>query len=350
MLRNSFVQDVLSQPDALRAALASWEPETLEPIASMLRDGRIDRIILTGMGASLQSAYPAWLILAGAGLPAIWLDAAELIHHTPALLDSRSALWLFSQSGRSAEIVAALDLAQASRPAALLATVNETESPLGQALNSVSAAAAGLFLRAPGEGNVSTRTYINALALGEAAALCLLGRPVDPVREAILLTADAIDLYLSSWDSHLAGLPAQVGLPPHIAILGRGPSLATARAASLLLGEAAKVQAVAYQAGEFRHGPLELVGPELTVFVLAGVAETRNLNLALLNAVRSSNSPAFWIGSDAQAGWSQLARVPDLGLPLVEILPFQVLAAYMAQRRGIEPGAFLHIGKVTLNE
>jgi glucosamine--fructose-6-phosphate aminotransferase (isomerizing) len=122
---NPYVQDILSQPDSLRLALEKFDAAPLAPLRKAIQRGGFERIVLTGMGASLYAAYPAWLTLAQAGLPALWVDTAELVHHAQGLLTSRTLFWLFSQSGRSAEIVSALDFERIPRPGALLATVND---------------------------------------------------------------------------------------------------------------------------------------------------------------------------------------------------------------------------------
>jgi hypothetical protein len=111
-----YVQDILSQPDSLKSALAKFDASPLGALKDALQRGDFDRILLTGMGASLHAAYPAWLALVQAGLPAMWVDTAELIHHAPELVTPRTLYWLFSQSGRSAEIVSALDFDRLPRP------------------------------------------------------------------------------------------------------------------------------------------------------------------------------------------------------------------------------------------
>src|SRR5512143_1233468 len=128
-----YILDILSQPASLREALKRFDASPLTPLASAIRENDFDRILLTGMGASLNAAYPAWLALANAGLPALWVDTAELIHHARGLITPHTLLWVFSQSGRSAEIISAIDFERISRPAVLLATVNDLGSPLARA-------------------------------------------------------------------------------------------------------------------------------------------------------------------------------------------------------------------------
>jgi glucosamine--fructose-6-phosphate aminotransferase (isomerizing) len=119
---------------------------------------------------------------------------------------------------------------------------------------------------------------------------------------------------------------------------------------TLILGEAAKYMAAPYQAAEFRHGPLELANPDLSVLLFAGPAETRALNLRLLTELRSYKVNAYWIGADAQEWQIDLPEVPEIGRPLMEILTIQLLSIHLARQIDVEPGEFFRSGKVTLSE
>lgn len=350
MTDNPYILDILSQPGAVQNALEQFDSAPLASVGAVLQRGDFDRIVLTGMGGSLYAAYPAWLTLAAAGLPAMWVDTAELIHHAPGMVTPRTLFWLFSQSGKSAEIVSALDFEQMARPAALLATVNDLDSPLAKAAETFDGLSACIPINAVVEKTVSTRTYVNTLAVAQLAALALLGRDVPSARSALKQTADAVERYLFNWEERVSKLGAEIGFPKRLAILGRGPSMAAAYTGSLILGEASKFLAAPYQAGEFRHGPLELANQDLTVLLFAGLSETRELNLRLLHDLRGYNANAFWIGTEKNDSQIELPDVPAIGLPLMEIVPIQLLSIHFARRIGVEPGHFFRTGKITLSE
>jgi glutamine---fructose-6-phosphate transaminase (isomerizing) len=344
------VQDILSQPDSLRNALAKFNGTTLKPIKDAIQRGDFDRIILTGMGASLYAAYPAWLTLARAGLPAMWVDTAELIHHARELITPRTLYWLFSQSGRSAEIVSALEFDLLLRPRALIATVNDPESPLAKAAQEFDSLSTCVPINATVEKTVSTRTYVNSLAVSQLAALALCGQDTTPPLEAMLETAASMQAYLESWEVRVQRIGELLGYPRRLVLLGRGASLAATYTGALILGEAAKYSAVPFQAGEFRHGPLELATPDLSALIFAGPPETRDLNARLLEDLRGYGTAGFWVGADPQEWQIEIPEVPVIGMPLVEILPVQLLSIHLAQQIGVEPGHFFRSGKVTLAE
>ena len=347
---NPYVQDILSQPDSLRNALAKFDAPSLEQLKIAVRRGEFDRIVLTGMGASLYAAYPAWLTLARAGLPAIWVDTAELIHHAAGLVTPRTLYWLFSQSGRSAEIVSALDFDRIPPPGAVLATVNDLESPLAKTAREYNSLSTLVRVNAVVEKTVSTRTYVNSLGVSQLAALALSGQQLAPAVDALLQTTEAMQSYLENWGERVQQMGDQIGDPKRLALLGRGDSMAAVYTGALILGEAAKYSAIPFQAGEFRHGPLELASQDLTVLIFEGPQETRGLNARLLKELRGYQSPAFWIGANSQEWQIEIPEVPPMGMPLVEILPVHLLSIHLAQQIGVEPGHFIRSGKVTLSE
>jgi len=344
MTNNPYIQDILDQPNSLKTALEQFDPAALAPFAEAIRNNEFDRILITGMGGSLYASYPVWLTLAQAGLPVLWVDTAELIHHTPALVTAKTLLWIFSQSGKSAEIISALDFGHIQKPAAVIATVNNLESPLAKA------AQVRIPINAGAEHTVSTRTYVNSLAVGQLAALALLGRDVESACAELMLTASAMGSYLADWKSRVQQIGKALGFPKRLAILGRGASLAATYTGTLILGEASKFMASPYQAGEFRHGPLELATSDLTVLIFAGPQETRNLNLRLLKDLRGYQVNAFWVDSEKNEWQIEIPCVPAIGMTLMEILPIQLLTIHFAEQIGVEPGQFFRTGKITLAE
>jgi glucosamine--fructose-6-phosphate aminotransferase (isomerizing) len=342
---NAYVSDILSQPEALRSALDCLDLKPVEALRA--RWDEFDRILLTGMGASLYGAYPAWLHLARSGLPAVWVDTAELLHYARAMITGRTLVWVISQSGRSAEMVALLEHLRRGRAGALLVTANDLDSPLARAAD------LGLPMCAGSEQAVSTRTYINTLAVTQLGALALCDQDLAPHLRDLEHTLAGMRDYLADWETHLHVLGSCVGMPRHLYLLGRGPSLACVHTGALVIQEAAKCPTVGMQAAQFRHGPLEVAGSDLTAVLLAGRPETAALNRRLFDELRGYGSRAFWLDEGESAPAEGRLGLPPgrgIGLPLVEMLPLQLLSVHLAWSKGIVPGEFRYGGKVTLTE
>jgi fructoselysine-6-P-deglycase FrlB-like protein len=95
---------------------------------------------------------------------------------------------------------------------------------------------------------------------------------------------------------------------------------------------------------------LELAAPDLTVLLFAGPQETRDLNLRLLKDLRGYQVNAFWVGSEKNEWQIEIPQVPAVGMPLMEIIPIQMLTIHFAEQIGVEPGHFFRTGKITLAE
>jgi len=343
---NPYVQEILSQADSVKNALNGFDAAALKPLMQSVQAGGFERIVLTGMGASLFASYPVWLQLVDAGLPAHWIDCAEIIHHARPLLTKRTLVWIASQSGRSAEIVAALDLIKQAG-AKLLATVNDLTSPLAQAADY------RVPIHAEVEKTVSTRTYVNTLAVGQLAALALSNGDVPKGLDELHRTAGGMGDYFADWVNYLQTIKDRFKRTSSLYLLGRGASLASAYTGALILGEASKTPAAGMQAGEFRHGPMELASSNLTALLFAGPPETQGLNLRLHQDLMAAGTHSIWIASpDAPQPEPQI-RMPyavGIGLPLAEIVPIQMLTIHLALENGVEPGKFFRSGKVTLSE
>ena len=145
------------------------------------------------MGASYNAAYPACLALSGLPIPVVLMNTAELVHSMGGQIGSRTLLWANSQSGRSAELLHLLERIKSSPPACLLTSVNDEASPLATAADVCLPIYAGL------ESTVSTKTYVNTLAVNLLAVQQLSGRDIELLRNAMLNAADEIEHFLSNW-------------------------------------------------------------------------------------------------------------------------------------------------------
>jgi glutamine---fructose-6-phosphate transaminase (isomerizing) len=334
-----YIADIRSQPEALQRLLDQGLPTPAQGLLQRLPT--FGRVIMTGMGASLHALYPGFLALAAAGVPVWCIEAAELLSDAGGLVTADSLLWVTSQSGRSAEIAPLL--ARSPRPRAILAVTNDVTGPLAAAADAV------IELCSGEEHTVGTRSYLNSLAAHLMATEAALGRPVPrDVYDMPLRLAG----YLKQWDDHLAAWDAAVS-QDILFTVGRGASLAAARTGALIVKEAAKTPLEAMSAPQFRHGPLEMADAATCVIVLPGTAAdavandrlAADLSAVGANAVRLTEGQGP--GRPGRAGpW-----MPEVGAdgtrPIAEIMPFQLLSVLLAQRRGLEPGAFRQIGKVT---
>ncbi|HEY3476659.1 MAG TPA: SIS domain-containing protein, partial [Anaerolineales bacterium] len=209
-----YLKDILSQPAVLKRALETYSPSALEKINL----AEFDRILISGMGSSCYAAYPALIQLSTQSVPVQLLNAAELLHSLSGMIGPHSLLWLNSQSGRSAELVNLLERIQARPPAHLLTFVNDVASPLGQRADLC------VPIHAGEEATVSTKTYVNMLAVNLLAAIQLSGGNVEAAIQEMHAAADAMESYLAGWEARLEELDSLLGEFDQLFLIGRGSS------------------------------------------------------------------------------------------------------------------------------
>ncbi len=340
---NPYIQDILAQPQALAVTLQQLPAAVAEvrTLAARLQTGAFSRIVLTGMGGSLAALYPLWYRLIQAGHAPHLIETSELLYDAAELITANTLLVIVSQSGRSAEIVR---LIEQHPQATVLAVTNSADSPLAQAAAVTVLTAAGV------ESNVSCKTYVTALAALAMVSDALAPQVVQSAGwEELHGVVEIMNTYLTSWEER-AGQLSQLLTGEDVILCGRGSSLASVHYSALILKEAAKIHAQGLSAPQVRHGPLELAITPIQVLVYEGQGETAALNRRLVEDFSQAGGRAFLIGETSPHESLRLPSVPAVALPIIEILPPQLLSLGLAWRKQLEPGKFYVGSKITTVE
>ncbi len=254
-----------------------------------------------------------------------------------------------SQSGQSPDIVGVLAAAR-RQGAPTIALTNDADSDL------VAAADHHVDLRAGPELAVAaTKTYtaeLLALAMLVTAIESRLGSSEN--RESTLAAVpDALAAALAS-ESEATAVAGRLADRDRLIVVARGFEYATARELALKLKELARLAADPYSAADFLHGPLALVEPGYPVIAIAPSGPTASDMDALLGRLGELGVEHIVISDrpEAIAAASLAIRLPsglpDWLMPIVAIVPGQLLALHLALARGIDPEAPRWIRKVTL--
>ncbi len=347
-----FLGEIAGQPDAMRRAAASLvdQREALERIREASSASRT--IAFTGMGSSYDACYPAVNDLAARGVPALLVDAAELLHFRRPILTARTLAVIVSQSGESAEIVRlASELAKQRTRPFVVAVTNGRDNDLARRADIT------LDTWAGPESGPSTMTFAAAMATLSGLARLLAGDSVDTAidrtRTAAEGAARSTERLLDDPEDFAQDLAAWHGEREVMVLLGRGPARAATELGALILKESG-VMAESLESGSFRHGPLELAGPNMTAVVMATEPETRRLDLGLAADLVEAGAAVLVVTPDGEA--PKGARSVATGyldralMSAVSIVPVQLLAWRLATTHGRTPGAYTRASKVTTRE
>ncbi len=296
----------------------------------------------TAFHASVMGKY---LIERLARLP-VDVDIASEFRYRDPILGPGEAFLAVSQSGETADTLAALREAR-KRGAKVLALTNVVGSSIAREAGEGSV----LYTWAGPEIAVaSTKAYITQVEM-----LALLA--IDLAQKRGTISAVEYDALLEGLIA-LPAMAAQVLLKKeamqrfadrnkdqkHVFFMGRGLDYALAMEASLKLKEVSYIFSEAYAAGELKHGTIALIEPGTLVVVTLtqqGLAEKTLSNVREVKArgarvlLIAAESLAERAASEADEIWL-VPDTKDLFLPLLAIIPLQLLAYYMAVERGCD--------------
>jgi glutamine---fructose-6-phosphate transaminase (isomerizing) len=353
----SYLSNILEQPQILRAVTSVYkESSEWECLAAFWAAHSSCRLVLTGLGASFNALYPSRYTLHQQGIAALHLDTGELIHYLPEMLTRPEPLMVVvaSQSGESIEIKRLLallaEIGAEMRSEVKPWVVSVTNRP-GNALAQQSDLA--LFTQAGTEVGVATKTYTSTLAVLHWLGR-VLTRSLDPQAYLdVLQAAQQCEDLLQNWESLLEPAFDAVREATSFALVARGPSIASAYNGALVLQEAARKPAAGFVGSQFRHGPMEMLSPQLATLLFTLPGRTLALSQGMAKDIGDRGGTLVTIGSKVPGLSNAHIPLPEMNewvSPMVDIVVVQLLVAKLAEAAGIVPGEFRWAGKVIQQE
>lgn len=249
------------------------------------------------------------------------------------------ALYLaLSQSGRSPDLVACAEAARAAG-ALVVAVVNDTDSPLAAAADTVVPLHAGL------ERSVAaTKSYLCTLA-------AILQLVAHWKKDAALLDslAGLPDLLRTAFNQDWSHLVDGLARAHNLFVLGRGYELGAAQEAALKCKETCGLHAEAFSTAEVRHGPMALLGENFPVLLFGQDDATLDGTLATAREFRRRGVRVFSAvpGDDHRDALPVTAVPHPLLAPLTAIQSFYRAVNALTLARGRNPDVPPHLRKVT---
>jgi glucosamine--fructose-6-phosphate aminotransferase (isomerizing) len=342
-IEGEYLRDILDQPRALDETLAGLEvSKTLHQLAVRLQKGKFKTVVLTGMGSSFHALHPLHIELINYGLTAMMVETSELLYYRNRLFDPKTLIVAVSQSGQSVEIVRLLEINRGK--SSVIAITNTPHSPLAERAD------ATILTQAGKEFSVSCKTYVTALMALQWLGDVVCERDLRRTRQELKAACPAVGDYLTDWKTHVQDLAQMLRGIRHLFLVGRGSSLAAVGTGALIVKESDHFHAEGMSSAAFRHGPFEMLSDETFVFVFSGEHKTRNLNQRLFEDVRRQQGRAELVGEGAASPSCALPAAPRSILPVLEMLPVQMVTLALAAQVGREPGRFELASKVTTKE
>jgi glucosamine--fructose-6-phosphate aminotransferase (isomerizing) len=342
------LKEIHEQPEALRQSLTGrisragriQAPE-LEPIADAVRE--VTRVELVACGtASYAAMVGAGAIQELTDLPARVTVGSEF-RYDPPPLDEKTLVIAVTQSGETADTIAAMRLARA-QGARTLAITNQLGTQVTREVDSVLYTRAGLEI-----GVAATKTFTAQVALLSLIALKLAQiRKTLPADEIEFILEELYDLpdkmeHFLDGDHPIEEIAERHHNKPFFLYLGRHIGLPVALEGALKLKEISYIPTEAYSAGEMKHGPIALLDSETPVVCVATDQKVvYEKVVSNIQEVRARGAQVIAIATDGNEDVQHHAddviyipRTPAFLQAVLAVLPLQLLAYRIARLRGL---------------
>lgn len=268
--------------------------------------------------------------------------ASEFRYKNP-ILNPRDVVIVISQSGETADSLAAMRLAKANG-IKTLAVVNVAGSSIAREADIVLMTHAGIEIAV-----ASTKAYFVQTALMSALALAVANEKgtlapsvYHSMCKELMGTPDYIEPLLKQADyvQYLASLFMSA---KHMFFIGRGMDYAVCLESSLKLKEISYVHSEAYPAGELKHGTISLITDEVPVIAIATQLPLLEKTVSNVKEVKARGAhvlllkkESFHVADDVADHTVNLPDAPDWQMPFISIVIMQLFAYYTSVLRGCD--------------
>jgi glucosamine--fructose-6-phosphate aminotransferase (isomerizing) len=342
------LKEIHEQPDAVRHALSGRIDDlgmvTLPELG--LDDARlaaVHEVVLVACGSAWYASMVAGYAIEHLAKIRCKVEAASEFRYGEALVDEHSLVIAVSQSGETADTLAAIR--QARRAGAQVIAITNV---VGSALSLEADGA--LYMQAGPEISVAgTKTFMTQMVCGLLLALRIAdARGTLDVTEHQRLVAELQHLPdLLTKTLELEPMLVDLGqrfAHAHSALyIGRGINFPIAMEGALKLKEISYVHAEGYAAGELKHGPIALLEPDVPVIAIATRSATLPKMVSNIQEVHARDSPVIALVTEGEdpfdAGFASVIPVPgcsEVLSPLINVIPMQLFAYHVAVQRGCD--------------
>ena len=338
------IKEINEQPTSLRGSLR-LQPQYLDLLTALIDRGR--EIFLVAAGTSYHACIAASYMFSKlsrvTAFPAI---SSEFIEQYGSSIGVDSVILCISQSGETYDTLKAIDHAR-MRAGTVLGVTNSVGSTLTRVARAYLIQQSG-----PEIGVAATKTFTSQLMVLAQLALRLARMSGkisqdegDDFREKLLQIPDIVEETLNRHREDVKSLVDKYCGERLYMFLGRGISSSTALEARLKLLELTYVPALAYPAGESKHGPISIVEEGVPVIFLCPRGETRKDIVGSIMEMKARGARIISVCEEGDREIIQLSDdviempkgIHEILSPIPYVVPLQLFSYYLAVKKGFNP-------------
>jgi glutamine---fructose-6-phosphate transaminase (isomerizing) len=338
--KHFMLKEIFEQPDVIENTLRGRIADNKIKLTLNFKINSINKIVLTACGTSWHSALIGkYLIESIAKIP-VEVDYASEFRYRNPLVDEHTLIVAISQSGETADTLAALREAK-SKGAKTIGIINVVGSTISREVDS------GIYIHAgPEIGVASTKAFTSQVAALLLFAFYLKQEKGELLDENILSELkslpEKIKLILNNTEE-IKKIAMKFSDSKNFMYFGRGINFPVALEGALKLKEISYIHAEGYPAAEMKHGPIALIDNSMPVVFLATKNFLSSKILSNIQEVKARNGIVIAIVNEDEPEVVKLAdytikipQVIDELSPIVNVIPLQLLAYYTADYKGLD--------------
>jgi glucosamine--fructose-6-phosphate aminotransferase (isomerizing) len=316
---------------------------------------RAREVFLAACGTSYHACLAASYMFSKLAFLATYpVIASEFVEQHGKSVNIDSTILAVSQSGETADTLAAVDCAR-ERAATVLGLTNVIGSTLTRVSRVYICQQSG-----PEIGVAATKTFTSQLSVLSQLALRLAkmrGKisqdEMDFLAEKLEKLPETVEVIIQKQEEKIKQIAKKYKDAKTFFFLGRGISSATALEGRLKLMEIAYVPAIAFPAGESKHGPISLIQPGFPVVFVCPKDETRKTLISNIMEMKARGASIIAVVEEGDKEIEELADdyvevpkgIPEVLSPVPFVTPLQLLAYYMAVEKGYNPDTPRNLAK-----
>ena len=340
------LKEIFEQPNAVRETIGSRLPENEHCNFEDLKFTKeflltINKMYIVACGTAMHAGLSGKSAIEKLCNIPVTVDIASEFRYRNPIIDKNTLCIFISQSGETADTIAALKLAK-SKGATTLAISNVIGSSITREADYCIYTHAG-----PEIAVASTKAYTSQVVLLDILAVYfaeILGTTpilqLQNIKKEILALPSKIDEALKCSD-RIKTFANKIYQEKDIFFLGRGADYNTALEGSLKLKEISYIHSEAYAAGELKHGPIALIENGITVIGIMTDKLLVEKSISNLQEVITRGAKTLVVTNQnlPANNFETIITVPDtdtLLSPILAIVPLQLLSYYISKAKGLD--------------
>ena len=300
----------------------------------------INKIFIVACGTAMHAGLACKSVLEQICEISTEVDIASEFRYRNPLINEKTLCIFISQSGETADTIAALKLAK-ERGSKTIAISNVIGSSISREADYTIYTHAG-----PEIAVASTKAYtsqimiLNILALYFAQILERNLDKVEALKQELLEVPNKVEQCLKL-ANEVKEFANKVYKEKDIFFLGRGIDYSSSLEASLKLKEISYIHSEAYAAGELKHGPIALIENDITVVALITVPYLVEKSISNIQEVITRGAKTLIITNQdlGNKTFDKIIRIPEASeyvSPILSIIPMQLFAYYISKEKGLD--------------